>query len=33
MIDAYSSLDDTGHAAINRASAERLFPGFATEPA
>jgi len=30
MLDAYSSLDDAGHAAINRGSAERLFPKFAT---
>ena len=30
MIDAYSSLDDVGHAAINRGSAELLFARLAT---
>ena len=30
MLDAFPGLDDAGHAAINRASAERLFPRFAT---
>jgi hypothetical protein len=29
MLDAYAGLDDAGHAAINRGSAERLFPQFA----
>ena len=31
MLDAYAGLDDAGHAAINRGSAERLFPQFAPE--
>lgn len=30
MLDSYAGLDDAGHAAINRASAERLFPQFAS---
>jgi len=29
MLDAYAGLDEAGHAAINRMSAERLFPQFA----
>jgi hypothetical protein len=29
MLDAYAGLDDAAHAAINRESAERLFPQFA----
>jgi len=29
MLDAYAGLDDAGHTAINRGSAERLFPRFA----
>ena len=33
MLDASSSLDAAGHAAISHGSDERLFPGFATEPA
>jgi len=30
MLDAYTRLDDVGHAAINRGSAERLFARLAT---
>ena len=33
ILDTFPGLDTAGHAAIGHGSDERLFPGFATEPA